>query len=103
MLVGRSLCHRIVKRYVENKYEALDYDSFTDCIKESASHSCDPIGCGFCDIFLLCFMCGCVFVFGRLKIRNLVRVYSANLFGYRNITLGLLCIVACMTAHSYTR
>ena len=45
----------------------------------------------------------CVFVFGRLKIRNLIRVYSTNLFGYRNITLGPVCIVACTSAHSYTR
>jgi hypothetical protein len=48
-------------RYVENKYEVLEYVSYTVYTEESASHFCDPVGFRFCEVFLLC-LCVCVCV-----------------------------------------
>jgi hypothetical protein len=56
------LSDRNYRRYVENMYEAMEYVSYTLYIKECASHSCDPVGCRFCEVFLLCFICVCVCV-----------------------------------------
>jgi hypothetical protein len=108
VLVSRRVCYRIVMRYVENKSEVLEYASFTFYTKKELPTLVTHLDADFVKFFsyvLYVFLCECVcvFVFGRLKIRNLVRVYSTNLFVYRNITLGPVCIVACIAAHSSTR
>jgi hypothetical protein len=93
-------------RHVENKCEVLEYATFTVYINEELPTLVTQLDADFVKVFLLCFcvcVCVCVFVCGRLKIRNLVRFYSTNLFVYRNITLGPVCIVACIAAHSSTR
>jgi len=36
---------------------------------------------------------------GQWKMCHFVRVHSTNLFGCRNATLGLVCVVVCITAY----
>ena len=81
-----------------NEHQGVEYASFTVDIKRRCFHSCDSVGYRLRENFPLMFF-HVDFVFGQLKTRHLVLVYCTKLFGYRNITLCPVCVLAFVTAY----